>query len=79
MRRYTIEDVADIQSDALAQPSKLDAVSHLAEHFEHLSPHWIARHLRMLTTLDPIQLVEALHPDPTGEQAVRSVMKEKVS
>jgi hypothetical protein len=75
--RYTTKDVRELQSDALAQPSKLDAVQHLHTHYPHCSPRWIARHLDTLTSLDPEALIAWIgHPDPTGEAAVRNVMEE---
>lgn len=75
--RFSIEDITDIQTDALSMPSKLDAVQHLAEHFDHLTPRFISRHLARLVSLDPWELMATIgYSDPTGEQAVRNVMKE---
>ncbi len=80
MRRYTIEDVRDLQQDALEQPTKLDAVTHLHAHYPHCSLRWIARHLEVLTTLDPEALITWIgYPDPVGEQAARTADREAVA
>lgn len=69
---YTLEDVAEFQEDARRCPSKLDAVAHFAEHYDHLTPRFLSRHLETLMALDPEQLVSLIgYPDPTGETAAR--------
>lgn len=69
---YTLEDIAEFQEDALRCPSKLDAVNHFAEHYDHLTPRFLSRHLETLMSLDPEQLVSLIgYPDPTGERAAR--------
>jgi len=75
---YTLEDVAEFQEDARRCGSKLDAVTHFAEHYDHLTPRFLSRHLETLINLDPGQLVKAIgYPDPVGEAAVRQVMNQQ--
>lgn len=72
---YTLDDVAEFQADARRFASKLDAVMHFAEHYDHLTPRFISRHLETLMALEPEQLVKAVgYPDPVGETAVRRAM-----
>ena len=73
--RPRIEDVRDLQDDARSQPDRRSAVMHLHEHYSHLSPNWINKHLDRLLSLDPEALVSVIgYPDPTGEEAVANVM-----
>lgn len=74
--RYSITDVEELQMKTRAHPSKLDAVRYFADHYPHLSPRFVSRHLDRLMSMDAIQLIEALgYPDPTGEQATRNAMR----
>ena len=74
--RPRLEDVRDVQDDVRSQPTRRDAVDHMAEHYSHLTRSWINRHLDRLLDLDPEVLVTVIgYPDPTGERAVRNVME----
>jgi len=71
-----LEDIKDVQDDVRSQPNKYMAVQHMAEHYPHLSPNWIGKHLERLLSLDPEQLAQVIgYPDPTGETATNNVMK----
>ena len=73
--RPRIEDVRDVQEDARSQPNRRAAVLHLHEHYSHLSPNWINKHLDRLLDLDPEAMATVIgYPDPTGERAVRNVL-----
>jgi hypothetical protein len=56
--------------------SKKDCIDHLMYHFPHLDENWVRRNFKYLMGLDPEGLLKALHPDPTGNAAIRHVMKE---
>lgn len=72
--QISTQDVQDLLDDVRSKPGKRAAVNHLAEHYSHLSRSFIERHLEHLTTIDPIQLIQAIgYPDPTGEKAARRV------
>lgn len=74
---FTLQDVADLQSDVKAQRTKRAAVDHLAEHYPHLNRAFLVRNLTRLVSIDPAQLVRFLgYPDPVGEEAVRNVLRE---
>lgn len=74
--RPRLEDIKDVQDDVRSQPNKYMAVQHMAEHYPHLSPNWISKHLPSLLALDPSQLVTTIgYPDPTGEKAVRNTLQ----
>lgn len=69
-------DYALLQS-AVRDMSKRDAVDHLHNLFPHLARQWVNRNLSYLMALDPERLASVLsHGDPTGEAAVRNVMRE---
>ena len=75
-----LQDIRDVQDDVRAQPGRRAAVEHMAEHYPHLSPNWINKHLGRLLALDPWELARVIgYPDPTGETAVKNVMKEQVA
>lgn len=76
--RPRLEDVRDVQDDVRAQPNRRAAVAHMAEHYPHLEPRWINRHLDRLLELDPEALTRLIgYPDPTGEKAVRNVLTQQ--
>src|SRR5690606_27586369 len=71
-------DFASLQ-DAIRDLSKRDAVDHLHALFPHRTRSWMERNLPYLMALDPDAFWRLTHPDPTGEDAVRNVMKERAS
>ena len=57
--------------------SKRDAVDHLHSQYPHKAREWFRRNLAYLMALDPLGLSEVLdYGDPTGNAAVRHVMRE---
>lgn len=73
---FTLQDVADLQSDVKAQRTKRAAVDHLAEHYPHLNRAFIVRNLAYLVSIDPEELIRVLgYPDPVGEQATTNALR----
>lgn len=66
-------DIASLQA-AIAGMSKREAVEHLAGLFPWRTERWFIRNLEKLTAIDPDIFWRLMHPDPTGERAVRNVM-----
>lgn len=57
--------------------SGLDRALYMQERYPQFPPRFWDNHMGALIRMDAIQLIEALgHPDPTGEQATRNVMRE---
>lgn len=68
-------DYGALQS-AISALSKRDAVAHLGALFPHLSEWWIRRHLGALMAIGEDEFWRLAYADPTGERAVRLVMRE---
>lgn len=72
LQRYRLEDIADLQSDVAAMPTKRDQVTHLSEQYPHMSWSFLSKNVGALLALDPEQFLRVLqHSDPTGETAAR--------
>ena len=71
-------DFASLQ-DAIRDLSKRDAVDHLHSLFPQHTRSWMERNLPYLMALDPDDFWGIAYPDPTGEDAVWNVMKERAS
>lgn len=77
MSEYTRVERYELLTADVAGMSKKDAVDTLLEAFPHNTRSFIERNLKYLQQLDPVALkTKLMYSDPTGDAAVREVMKE---
>lgn len=77
--RYSIDDVQDLQEDLARLDSDVYRRAHLVQEYPHIPTNFWKNRLTptQLIQMDPELVMRTLlHMDPTGEEAVRNVMKE---
>ena len=73
---FTYAHVGYLQ-ESVRDMSKKDAIDHILHFYPHLDENWLRRKFQYLMALDPVGLVNVLtYGDPTGNTAVRHVLKE---
>lgn len=64
----------DLLQDSCRDLSKRDAVDHLHRLFPHKARAWLVRNFAHLMSLTAEDFQQAMHADPTGDEACRRAM-----
>lgn len=71
---HALDQIAAAQDECRAESPRV-AREILRAHFPHKTDSFFKRHLPLLLTLSPEDLIKTIgYPDPTGETAVRRIL-----